>query len=204
MRSYNPAITASLTIPSGALRLDIPTITMIYYSCTFSYNYTDIVNLNPTYAAQLNSSNDPITQNVGCGTTTAQAPISYALLTRMVDYQTAHPENVELANCVNGYTEQMYNAWYDCVSIPSLGLYYAPTETTVPPLVVGTPGAMGMMVVDGDPTYGVPTMVVERSGQTVSTTSDVGSIAACAQGVFDAATLSFDTNNPINVTCWPW
>ena len=202
--SYNPTVDPSLTIPSGALALDVPSITEIYFSCILGYNDTHIVNLNPAYAAQLNATSELITQNLGCGTTSAQAPISYAILNRMVQYQAAHPEDVALADCVNGYTEQLYNDWYDCVSVPSLGLYYAPTETTVPPLVLGTPGAMGMMVVDGDPSYGVPTMVVQRSGETVSTTSDVASIAACAQGTWDAATLSFDTNNPVNVTCWPW
>ena len=141
---------------------------------------------------------------MGCGSTAAQTPISYAVLSRMLDYQAAHPEDVQLNDCINGYTQELYDDYYSCTSVPSLGVYYAPTETTVPPLVLGTPGAMGMMIVDGDPSYGVPTMLVERGGETISTTSDVGSIAACAQGTFDAATLSFDTNNPINVTCWPW
>ena len=202
--SYNPAVTPSLTIPSSALILDVSTITQIYFSCLFNFNDSKIVSLNPAYAAELNSTEEVITQNVGCGTTAAQAPISYAILDRMTAYQAAHPEDVALADCVNGYTEQLYEDWYNCVSVPSLNVFYAPTETTVPPLVLGTTGAMGMMVVDGDPTLGVPTMLVNSGGENVSTTSDVGSIAACAQGVFDPDSLSFDTESPVNNTCWPW
>ena len=201
---YNPEITPSLTIPTNDLYLDIRTTTLIYFSCILWLNDSHLVDLNPTYATQLNTSNEMITQNVGCGSTPSQTPISYTILARMMNYVAAHPEDTELNNCVNNYPVPLYDDYYNCVSVPELNVFYAATETTVPPLVLGTPGAMGMMVVDGDSAYGVPTMVVERGGVNVSTTSDLASIAACAQGTFDASSLTFDTNNPVNVTCWPW
>ena len=183
---------------------DIRAMTMIYFSCILWMNDTTIVDLNPTYASQLNASDLPISQNQGCGSTAAQTPVSYTILARMMAYLAEHPEDVALNQCVNNYPAELFYDYYQCISVPSLRLYYAPTETTVPPLVLGTAGSMGMMVVDGDPSYGVPSMVVERGGVMVNTTSDVDSIAACAQGMFDASALSFDTNDPINVTCWPW
>ena len=202
--SYNPQVTQSLTIPANELYLDVRTATMIYFSCILYINDSHILNLNPTYATQLNTTNEMITQNVGCGTTPSVTPVSYTLLSRMLAYQAEHPEDAELAACVNGYSAELYYDYYNCISVPEIGLFYSATETTVPPLVLGTPGAMGMMVVNGDSSYGVPTMVVERGGVNVSTTSDVDSLAACAQGTFNAAALSFDTDNPVNVTCWPW
>ena len=200
---YNPAITSSLTIPSGALYLDIPTITLIYGFCIGSYNDSHILDLNPTYAAQLANISDRITQNLGCGTP-AQSPVYHAMLSRVIAYGAAHPDNAELNACFANYSPQQIAHVTNCVSEPELGVYYSPNEANVGPLVLGTPGAMGMMIAHGDPTYGVPTMVVERDGAMFNVTSDVGSVAACAQGVFDPDTLTFDTSNPVNATCWPW
>ena len=202
--SYNTQISQSLSIPTNELHLDISIMTKIYFSCILSMNDSSILDLNPAYATQLNTSTVPITQNTGCGSTTAQTPIGYTILARMMAYMAEHPEDAGLNDCVNFYPPELFDDYYQCISVPELQLYYAPTETTVPPLVLGTPGSMGMMVVDGDSSYGVPTMVVERGGVKVNTTSDVNSIAACAQGTFDAVSLSFTTNNPINATCWPW
>ena len=202
--SYNPQISSSLTIPTIEFRLDIRTIAMIGFSCILYLNDSHLVDLNPTYAAQLNSTDKMITQVLGCGSTLAQAPVINTVANLIYAYQVTHPEDLEYNNCINSYPPQLYYDYYNCISTPWLGVYYAPTETTVPPLVLGTAGAMGAMVVNGDSSYGIPTMVVERGGVKVDTTSDVGSLAACAQGTFDATTLTFDTDNPINVTCWPW
>ena len=189
--AYNPQLTANVSTAGYTMTLDWHTIGLIQYSCIQYWNDPRILRQNPWLAPLL----PPITVQpiqiqliTGCDATPHQAPLEDALLAALTEYQLASGDE-ELTQCISNYPDFLNTAWYECTSVPSYGIVYAPVESTVPALVSGTIGAMGVLQASGDTTLSILQVTDTRSGVTVNTTASLSAMAACASDTFNAGFL---------------
>ena len=196
--AYNPQLTPNISIAGYTLTLDMRTIGLIQFSCILHWNDPLILAQNPwlaTLLPPLSLTPIVIMQILGCG---AYAPLESALLDAISQYQLAADDDV-LLQCMNSYPQALWDAWYECTSIPSLGLLYTPAEVAVPSLLLGTFGAMGAIQNMGDPSYGLVQITDYRDGVWSNTTADTAGMAACASDTFSAVNL-FTNGNPLGLS----
>ena len=196
--AYNPQITANVSLAGHTLTLDMRTIGMIQYSCIFYWNDPIIVAQNPWLAALLppiSVTEVPIIQIQGCGTV---APLESALLAAIQQYVAASNDTV-LTECMAAYPSYLWDSWYACQSVPSMGLMYTPNEAAVPALVLGTVGSMGVMQATGDPSYGIVVITDYRDGVWTNTSATIAGMFACASDTFTAVSL-FSTGIPLGLS----
>ena len=205
---FNPQITPTVNIAAYTLRLDIPTLGLIWYSCVTHWNSPRIMAQNtwliPLLGNLTHSNAVPIERIVGCGSSVAESPIAAALIRLLAEYQAQH-NDATLASCMANYTTSgLATLTASCVNQPAVFTQFAPHESSVPSLVLGTVGAQGYFQADNDPTYGVPVMPYTRNGVQTDTVSNLAGISACAQDTWDPLTRTFSPDQSNNAACWPW
>ena len=178
---FNPQITPTINIRAYTLRLDVRTIGLIWYTCIIYWNDPIILAQNPWLTpliGNLTSSNAvPIESIVGCGSSVAAAPIANSLNRLLAQYQAQYADPM-LSSCMTNFTASgMAAATAACTAIPQVFTQFAPSENSVPSLVLGTVGAQGYFQADNDPSYGVSVMPYTRDGVTTDTVSNLAGIS---------------------------
>ena len=190
--AYNPQITSSLSIAGYSLTLDTATVGMMLYGCIVDWNDPLILQQNSWLAALLPPLNEtavPISRVSGCGTTPQTAPLTLALYEALAA-SAAESGDSGLGWCIGNVSASLTADFDDCVSVPALNLLYVASESSVPPLILGVKGAIGIMQNSGDPSYGIIRLTDVRGGVAVNTSATAAGMAACVPASLDVTQLN--------------
>ena len=206
---YNPELTATVSIPSTQpVLLDMAAQVQLFYGCINTWAHPTLLALNPWLSTLLNGTAPDIALVSGCGTDARTAPLLLQLLSASDAYLAANPDDTATQACMQTSTAvRIYAALASCDSrfVTSLdigantSLIQSPSESIIPSLVLGVPGAFGYTQITGSPSYGQPQ--IKQHG--VIANSSLAGLAACVENRFDAATLTVDFASPSDPTCWP-
>lgn len=207
--SFNPAITKSLNIAGYSLSLDVATIGLIFYGCIWRWNDPIILLQNPWLLPLLPTGQDiPMTLICGCGTSSNFAPITYSFLKILSTYKFEDSINSRsLQQCITHVTNANIRAqsFTGCVSIPISNpnttggaALFLNDETSIPGIVLGTIGSIGIMQTNGDPSFGK--LILTTSKQ--NTTASVSSLSRCVndQSIGTSGIASIVSSD--NPSCW--
>ena len=183
----NPSLTSSISIAGRPLTLDWPTILQIAYGCILHWNDAVILAQNPWLAAllpPLNTTPILITKVVGCGNSYTTAPLAIAMSGAFTAALAAAPDSATYT-CLASLGTLLANAFSSCTSIASLGFLFVPNEATVPGLVLGINGALGIIQNTGDSSTLILAVNESRAGGESQVVGNVTGETACVQGLVD-------------------
>ena len=203
---FNLQLTDTIAIPSTqSLLLDYGAQVQLVYGCIDNWAHPTLLELNPWLSTVLNGTTPPITVVTGCGTSPNTAPLLLQLLAASDSYLATTPQDTATQACMAlPATIERVASLMSCetssISVNANASIRSVSESLVPALVLGIPGAIGYMQIVGNPSYGAPDILVQPG---VVANSTLAGLTACVANVFDAATLTVDFNDSPDPTCWP-
>ena len=187
--AYNPQLTSNVSIAGLTVTLDMGTVAMMLIGCIENWNDQRVLAQNPWLAALLPAidvSPVPFTKISSCG-----PPQNWPLLEQLraasLGY-TRRSGDDALEVCISNASAALANAIATCT--PYNNQFFVTEEASVPPLMLGIPGSVGVIQAAGNSAYGLIVLTDYRDGVRTNTTADVSGMSACAYDTFDAAFLS--------------
>ena len=197
--AYNPQLSPNVSVAGHTMTLDSGTAAMMILNCIEKWNDPRILLQNSWLAALLPDvvlDPIPITKMFACG-----SPESWPLLDELVrslEGYAVRSGDPTASECISNTTIQLLTALATCTPSPFLNQLFVADESSVPPLMLGTPGSLGAIQASGDQAYGIIVLTDYRDGVRVNTTADVVGMSACVYDSFDASVLS--TGQPLTLS----
>jgi len=144
--TYNPILATGITIADKQLVLDPETVFLIYYSCIITWDHPKILALNPWLADVFGLlTNVPMQQVIPCSIIASKVPGANYLIDQSTKFSNRFPFG-DVSYCVGNYSQELWDAYYSCKSLPAYNLQYTENEIVSSSLVMGTIGGSGYMV----------------------------------------------------------
>ena len=206
---YNPQLSLTAVIPDEQdVLLDMAAQVQLFHGCIDTWAHPTLLALNPWLSILLNGSAPAITLVTGCGTDARTAPLQLQLIAAFRAYLAANPSDSATQACMQTsaavqIAADLASCWTSTVesinASAGTSVIQSASESLIPALVLGVPGAWGYAQIVGDSAYG-ETQLLQHG---VIANNSLAGLAACVTSRFDAATLTVDFTSPSDPTCWP-
>ena len=184
----NPSLTSSISIGTNSFTLDWPTLAQVFFGCILHWNDPAILAQNPwliPLVPAVNITPISITKVVGCGTTAATAPLAISMYATLAAVLQQDPDLPTYA-CFARVGPLITSAFGTCTSLPSLGFLFTVNEASVPGLVQGLNGAMGIIQNTGDSSLSIIAVNESALGGLGQVVGNSAGETACVQGLVSA------------------